>query len=183
MARQPSMTMATLRRRPLLTGLALLALGPRLRAAGDGPPPEPKRWPLTQATPTLTLPSQEGPAWPLASARGRVVLLNFWASWCEPCRSEMPSLELLAQRHEREGLLVQAVNYRETDAAVKRYLDQWPITLNILRDRDGAAAQAFGVRIFPTTIVIARDGRAVFSVTGEVDWTGAPAQRWIAPLL
>lgn len=177
------MNMALLRRRPLLTGLALAALAPRLRAAGDGPPPEPKRWPLTQATPAISLPTQDGQTWRLASARGQVVLLNFWASWCEPCRSEMPSLELLAQRHERQGLLVQAINFRETDGAVKRYLDQWPISLNILRDRDGAVAQAFGVRIFPTTIVIARDGRAAFSVTGEVDWTGATAQRWIAPLL
>lgn len=177
------MIMSTLRRRPLLAGLALTALAPRLRAAGDGPPPEPKRWPLTQATPALSLPTQDGQAWRLSSARGQVVVLNFWASWCEPCRSEMPSLELLAQRHERDGLQVQAINFRETDAAVKRHLDQWPITLNILRDRDGAAAQAFGVRIFPTTIVIARDGRVAFSVTGEVDWTGATAQRWIAPLL
>lgn len=171
-----------LKRRHLPAALALAATA-RPGTAADSTIIKPRPWPRGQPTPALTLPSQDGPPWRLAAAQGQVVLLNFWASWCEPCRTEMPSLELLAQRHERDRLLVQAVNFRETDAAVKRYLDQWPITLTILRDRDGAAAQAFGVRVFPTTIAIGRDGRAAFTVTGEVDWTGDTARRWIAPLL
>ncbi|CAD5373797.1 Thiol:disulfide oxidoreductase [Rubrivivax sp. A210] len=170
-------------------GFAVLTAGAAAAAAlpavGQGAEGEvqPRPWPKGRATPALALPSHEGPPWSLAGARGSPVLLNFWASWCEPCRSEMPSLELLAQRHEARGLQVMAINFRETDAAVRRYLAQWPITLPILRDADGTAARAFGVRIFPTTIAVARDGRAVFSVVGEADWTGSEAQRWIAPLL
>jgi thiol-disulfide isomerase/thioredoxin len=159
---------------------ALLPWSPRAKAE-DGVQPRP--WPQGQATPPVALPTQEGSPWTLASAKGQVVLVNFWASWCEPCRSEMPSLELLAQRYEARGLQVMAVNFRENDAALRRYLQQWPITLPILRDTDGSAARAFGVRIFPTTIAIARDGRAVFSLVGEADWTGAAARRWIEPLL
>ena len=165
-----------MKRRDLLT----LAAAATLPAAADALR---RPWPKSQATPPLTLPGFEGPAWSLAEAKGRPVLLNFWASWCEPCRAEMPSLELLAQRHEADGLLVLAVNHRETDAAIRRFLQTMPISLPILRDTDGATSRSFGVRIFPTSVLIARDGRAAFSVIGELDWTGAQARQWIAPLL
>ncbi len=145
--------------------------------------PSPLPWPAERATPALVLPSWDGPAVSLQALRGRPVLLNFWASWCLPCRTEMPSLELLATRHEAEGLEVLAVNFRETDAAVRRFVDDSALTLPVLRDRDGAAAQAFGVRIFPTTVAIGRHGRAMFSVIGELDWTGDSARAWIAPVL
>lgn len=166
-------------RRWVIAALAAGALP--VRAEQQGPKPQP--WPAARGVPPLVLPGFDGPAWRLSDAQGQVVMLNFWASWCEPCRAEMPSLELLAERHEKDGLMVAAVNFRETDASIRRYLQQWPITLNILRDADGAAARAWGVRIFPTTIVIGRDGRPAFAVTGEVDWTGAEARRWLAPLL
>lgn len=140
-------------------------------------------WPRNLATPPLVLPAVDGPAFDLASAKGRPVLLNFWASWCEPCRSEMPSLELLAQRHEAQGLLVLAINHRETDAAIRRFLQLMPISLPLLRDSDGAASRAWGARMFPSSVLVGRDGRALFSVIGELDWTGAQARQWIAPLL
>jgi thiol-disulfide isomerase/thioredoxin len=149
--------------------------------AEDGPAPRP--WPAGRPTPALQLPGQDGGTLSLAELRGQPVLLNFWASWCEPFRAEMPSLELLETRHAADGLRVLAINFRETDAAVRRFIDSAGLTLCILRDRDGAAAQAFGVRVFPSTVGIGRDGRARFVVVGEVDWTGAQARRWIAPLL
>jgi thiol-disulfide isomerase/thioredoxin len=119
----------------------------------------------------------------LAALRGQVVVLNFWASWCEPCRAEMPSLELMAERHKGDRLQVLAVNFRETDGTIRRFLAQTDFSLPILRDADGAAARAWQVRIFPSTVVIGRDGRAAFTVVGEVDWGGAEARAWIAPLL
>ncbi len=178
--RWPDIPPASLRRRQLLAATALGALAGPAAAAGG---PEPRPWPRGLVTPALALPGFEVPAWSLASARGQVVLLNFWASWCEPCRAEMPSLELLAQRHEADGLQVIAVNFRETDAAIRRFMAQMPITLSILRDADGAAARAFGARIFPTTVAIARSGRAAFSVVGECEWNSPTARAWIAPLL
>jgi len=111
------------------------------------------------------------------------VVINFWASWCEPCRAEMPSLELLEQRHERDRLKVVAVNFRETDGTIRRFLDATPVSLTLLRDTDGSAARAWQVRVFPTTVVIDRQGRARFSVTGEVDWTGPAAREWIRSIL
>lgn len=171
------MTRNSSRRRWLL-GAAALALPWRATAQ-----PLRRPWPRQQPTPALDLPGFDGPGWKLSSLRGKVVVLNFWASWCEPCRAEMPSLELLAQRHEKDGLVVLAVNYRETDAAIRRFMDVLPITLPIVRDSDGATSHAFGVRVFPTTVVVGRDGRALFSVIGEADWTDAPTRQWMADAL
>jgi thiol-disulfide isomerase/thioredoxin len=162
---------------------AALALGLAVPLARADASVQRRAWPRSRATPALELPGQAGARWRLADAAGKVVLLNFWASWCAPCLAEMPSLELLAQRHERDGLLVKAINYRETDAAVRRFLAAMPLTLDILRDADGDAARAWGVRIFPSTIAIGRNGQAAFSVVGELDWAGPQAREWITPLL
>ena len=167
-------------RRRACGALALAACTPTL-AQSDEPVPRP--WPAGRATPALTLPVWQGTRWSLADARDKVVVVNFWASWCEPCRAEMPSLELLEQRHERDGLVVAAVNFRETDAAIRNFLERMPVSLTLLRDTDGAVSRAFGARILPTTVVVGRDGRAQFSLIGEVDWTGPSARDWLAPLL
>ena len=95
----------------------------------------------------------------------------------------MPSLELLAERHKNDGLVVVAVNFQETDAAIRRFMEQTPMSLPIVRDRDGAASRAWGVRVFPTTVLVGRDGAARFSIVGEADWTGPAARQWIAALL
>lgn len=167
-----------IRRRSLVAAAAALPFAAR----ADDPKPVP--WPPSRATPAVALPIHEGAlTWTLAAARGKPLLLNFWASWCEPCRSELPSLELLEQRHEAQQLQVLAVNFRETDTALARYLAQHPLSLTVLRDADGALARAFGVRIFPSTIAIGRDGRARFTVTGECDWLGTAPRRWLEPLL
>jgi len=179
-ARSCRLVTRSLSRRTLLTALAGVAAGAH---ATDAPGARRRPWPRGAATPALDLPAWEGPSWSLARARGQVVLLNFWASWCEPCRVELPSLEVLAERHARDRVQVVTVNFRETDGAIRRFLAQTDCSLPILRDVDGGAARDWGVRVFPSTVVIGRDGRATFTVIGEFDWTGAEARAWIAPLL
>lgn len=174
-------------RRRLLAAAALFAL-PALAQSLRRP------WPKQQPTPSLALRryvgdaehaverAAEGPDWRLADARGRPVLLNFWASWCEPCRNEMPALELFAEAMKDSGLVVVAINHRETDAAIARFVRTMSFDLPILRDVDGAASRAFGVRAFPTSVLIGRDGRAKISLIGEVDWTAPDVRRSLAPL-
>jgi thiol-disulfide isomerase/thioredoxin len=167
------------RRLWLLGGACLLRAGAAPAAPADSPR---RNWPRQRATPPIELAGIVGQPWRLASARGHPVLLNFWATWCEPCRAEMPALQQLAREHRAQGLEVMAVNYRESDTAVRRFLEQTGLELPVLLDRDGAAAKAFGVRIFPSTIGIDRRGQASFVVTGEFDWSSALAARWIAEL-
>ena len=142
-----------------------------------------RAWPEGKAAPALELSDMDGKAWSLSALKGQPVMLNFWASWCEPCRAEMPSLELLATRHERAGLLVLAVNYKETAPVIKRFFDMRPFSLPILLDRDGAAAAAWTPRVFPTTVLIDRHGTPRHSVLGDLDWMGPAARELIEPLL
>jgi thiol-disulfide isomerase/thioredoxin len=140
-------------------------------------------WPRGRGTPSLQLPALDGGVWSLGAARGHAVLLNFWASWCEPCRAEMPSLQQLAAQHEAKGLQVVAINFREGESAVRRFIAGTGLRLPVLYDRDGAAAKALGVHTFPSTVAIGRDGKAVFVVTGEADWGSPAVQRWVEALL
>ena len=140
-------------------------------------------WPADKPIPLLSLTDMDGKVWSLAALRGQVVVLNFWASWCEPCRAEMPSLELLASRHERAGLAVLAVNYKEALPAIKRFLEVQPVLLPILLDRDGEAATAWTARVFPSTVLIDRSGSARSTVIGELDWMGDTARTLVEPLL
>lgn len=172
-------------RREVLRQAALLAtLGaPGLGFAQSKPALPPRRpWPREKATPELGLPDMEGKRWQWGDLRGEPVVLNFWASWCEPCRAEMPALELAAERFAGEGLRVLAINFRETDQALQRYLQAYPTGLTVLRDRDGATARRFGVRVFPTTVLVDARHRTRWLVQGEVDWTAPAAQAWLAEL-
>jgi thiol-disulfide isomerase/thioredoxin len=140
-------------------------------------------WPRGRGTPSLQLPALDGEAWTLSAARGRPVLLNFWATWCEPCRAEMPSLQQLGAQYQAKGLQVVAINFREGESAVRRFIAATGLHLQVLFDRDGAAAKSLGVHTFPSTVAIGRDGKAAFVVTGEVDWSSPAVQRWVQALL
>ena len=161
-----------------LAAVAALALPGMARAAHVVRP-----WPATKPAPALALTDIDGKAWTLAGLKGHPVMLNFWASWCEPCRAEMPSLELLATRHERAGLIVLAVNYKEALPKIRRFLEVLPFSLPILLDTDGDAASAWTPRVFPTTVLIGRDGVPRQSVIGELDWMDGTARELVEPLL
>ncbi|HKX43335.1 MAG TPA: TlpA disulfide reductase family protein, partial [Burkholderiaceae bacterium] len=140
-------------------------------------------WPDGKPAPALGLADLDGKAWSLSALKGQVVALNFWASWCEPCRAEMPSLELLAAKHERDGLTILAVNYKESLPTVRRFLEALPFSLPILLDRDGNATGEWTPRVFPTTVLIDRGGVPRLSVLGELEWNGPVAHDLVAPLL
>lgn len=167
------------RRSWLAASLGLAAPWPTLAVGAQFQQPQP--W-SRKTSPSLQLPDLDGAVWSLAAQRGKPVLLNFWASWCEPCRSEMPSLEQLALRHKDRGLQVLAVNYREGTAAVRRFIDATALQLPVLRDVDGRAARAFGVHIFPSSVAINRLGQVRFVVVGECDWSSPAASRWVNAL-
>ena len=127
--------------------------------------------------PPLDVADLDGKPWKLDALAGKVVVLNFWATWCEPCRLEMPSLEAMAERRGREGVVVCAVNYKETAEKIRQFLERMPFKATILLDPDGDAASDWTPRVFPSTVLIGRDGKPAQIVVGDLDWKGSVAER------
>ncbi len=125
--------------------------------------------------PQLTLDGLEGGSYRLDQFIGKVVVLNFWASWCPPCIHEMPSLKQLKQRLGARGLEVVAVNMAEDPTTVRRFVtDIIKADFVYLMDRDGAALKRWKVYAFPTSYVLDRQGCIRYAVFGAIDWS-APA--------
>ena len=119
----------------------------------------------------------------LADLRGHVVVLNFWATWCLDCRSEMPVLERLHRRFVSQGLVVVGVNVREEREVVRRYAAELALGFPLVLDSNGAINTTFGVIGLPTTFVVGRDGRAVALAIGPREWGGETAGAMIRALL
>src|SRR5256885_113511 len=110
------------------------------------------------ATPPLALEDLAGRAHSLADYRGKVVLVNFWATWCEPCREEMPSIERLRNSLKGQPFEVLAVNLAEPLSRIEKFVAQLPLGFPLLRDRDGAAGKAWRAKLLPPGFPIAPDG-------------------------
>ena len=180
------MNQETVPRRQALKRLTVWAAGaagafgqlPLARADGY----EVSRWPPGLAVPPLQATDLQGKVWRLADLRGRAVLLNFWATWCEPCRVEMPSLQQLAEIYGADKLVVLAVNFREGPRRIRQYVQSSGMNLPVLLDPDGEIARQWGANVFPTSILIDSDGKPVQRIRGEVDWTGRDAEKLIDAL-
>lgn len=173
--------MSTLSRRQVLGGGLAVALGPV--AVGAQPAFELSDWPRGTPTPALATLDLQGRAVKLADFKGRAVLLNFWASWCEPCRTEMPMLQDLPPLIGEDRLAVIALNFKEPPQRALRFVEQTQLSLPVWLDPLGEHARAWSVRVFPTTVLIDRQGRARQRVRGEVDWSGREALGWVDRLL
>jgi peroxiredoxin len=123
--------------------------------------------------PNFALPALDGSRHELRQQAGRVVLVHFFATWCEPCRKELTSLSRLAERPGAERLSILAVNVAEVPTRVRRFLDAAPVSFPVLLDADRAVTKAWGVSILPTTFVLDRALVARLFVEGDVDWTRA----------
>lgn len=121
--------------------------------------------------PQLELRALDGPAHRLADYRGRVVLVNFWATWCEPCREEMPSMQRLKEKLAGRPFAVLAVNLDEPEARIRTFLSRMKVDFTVLLDPGRVAAKSWNARILPASFVIGPDGRIRYSVVGELDWS------------
>ena len=119
----------------------------------------------------------------LATLRGKVLLINFWASWCQECRPEMPVFERLHREFMTQGLSVVGINAREGSAAIRGYAKELGLTFPLVLDPKGEINAAYGVIGLPTTFLIGRDGRAVARAVGPRDWASASARAMIKALL
>ena len=121
-------------------------------------------------TPPLVLKDLQGATHDLANYRGKVVLVNFWATWCAPCRDEMPSMQHLKRKLAGRPFEVLAINLAESENKVSDFLRRYPLDFTILLDRNSEARRDWKVKVLPTSFVIGPDGRIRYSVVGELDW-------------
>ena len=106
----------------------------------------------------------------LSDFRGKIVFLNFWASWCPTCVAEMPSMEKLHRRLKDRDFVMIAVNLQESNAQVKAFLAKFKLTFLTLLDSSGEVGSGFAVHALPTTFVIGKDGRMIGKATGLREW-------------
>ena len=129
----------------------------------------PLRPSVGQSPPDFSLPSLDGSHWRLSEARGKAVLLNFWASWCGPCRREVGHLQKLHERFGKAGLEVVAVSDEKADVA-KEYLRERGATYRALHDEGSTIFTRYAVRAIPETLIIGPDGVLVQRIDGMAGW-------------
>ena len=142
-------------------------------SACSSPPPTPSAGPpaVGQAAPDFTLSDLNGKSFALSALRGKVVIVNFWATWCPPCRAEMPSMELLHRELGDEGLVLLAVNIeKDGRQTVSKFLATSPHSFPVLLDDQEEIQKRYGVYKFPESFVIRKDGVIDDKVVGAIDW-------------
>jgi peroxiredoxin len=138
----------------------------------------PGMWP-----PPFTARTVSGEEVSLEALHGRVVLMNFWASWCAACRPEMPMFERLHQDFAAQGLTVLGLNFREAPQTIQQYARELGLTFPLLLDPQGEIFRSYGVIGLPTTLLIGRDGRPVGLAIGPREWASAEARAIVQALL
>jgi len=119
----------------------------------------------------------------MVDLRGKVVVVNFWATWCLECHAEMPALERLHRELASQGLVIVGVNVREKKDTVRRYATELGLTFPLVLDPDGTINARYGVVGLPATFLVGRDGRAVAFAIGPREWGSAPARALFNALL
>lgn len=136
-----------------------------------------------RAAPDFALPDLEGRTWRLSEHRGRALLINFWATWCAPCREEMPALERLHRILGGDGRFsVVGVHVGPAGGALEVFLEEVPVSFPILVDADLALAD-WSVAALPTTVLVGPDGRARYAAAGPRAWDSAAALEFFAAAL
>jgi succinate dehydrogenase hydrophobic membrane anchor protein len=138
------------------------------------PPPEPGAVAISPGALLATgFADLEGRSQTLAAYAGRVVVLNFWATWCAPCREEMPEFVAAYDRYQDDGLVIVGVNAQETASQAAGFMDNFNMTFPVALDARGDVQQLYNVRGLPTTVFIDREGRVAER------WAGLFAAPWM----
>jgi thiol-disulfide isomerase/thioredoxin len=163
----------------LFLGVLLALLGTSFFASNAWAQFDKTAWPAKVATPALDAVDLQGKTWNTTELSGKVVVLNFWATWCAPCKDELPTLQTLHDISDSQTVVL-TINVREPAARAARYVQSTGMTFPVISDAKGELAKRWGVTVYPTTIVIAPNGQARWRIMGDVDWSGPQANAWLA---
>ena len=122
------------------------------------------------AAPDFDLKTPDGGRVRLSDFRGKPLIVNFWATWCPPCRAEMPSLQRAWEQLKGEAIGVIAINVGEDAETIAQFTDKSPVTFPMPMDLQSRVVQAWPVRGLPTTFVVDSEGRLAYLATGEREW-------------
>ncbi len=131
----------------------------------------------------FTLPTPKGNKISVTDLRGKVILLNFWATWCGPCRTEMPSIERLYKKFKDKGLRVLAVDIMETADKVRGFMEEMELTFPTVNDGDRKVTDLYRVHAIPTTHLIDKTGKIAGTAFGAREWDSDAAFEIIEQLL
>ena len=133
--------------------------------------------------PSVALPAVNSVSFPIHAGGGRVVIVNFWASWCPPCVEETPSLESFTARMKPLGVRVIGVSVDQNLSQLTSFIAAYHLTYPILRDPNQALAARWGTYKFPETYIFDRDGRLADKVIGATDWNAPGMIRFVTALV
>ena len=136
------------------------------------------------AAPEFMLKNLTGDTVRLEQFRGDYILLNFWATWCQPCVKEMPSMKQLQQHYKDKGLQIVAISLdKDQEAKVAAFVARLNLTFPILLDPDGIVSDPYGANALPSTFILNPDGQVIAAAKGERDWYAKEAISYFDELL
>lgn len=125
---------------------------------------------VERPVPAFSMKDLESATWNPAGLKGHVTIVNFWATWCAPCREEMPSLNRAWDKVKDTGVQMLAINIGDTEPNILRFLEEVPIDFTVLRATDAKELNNWGVRGLPTTLVVDSEANVVMELVGPAEW-------------
>jgi peroxiredoxin len=122
------------------------------------------------SAPEFILQDIQGKQHALSDYRGKVIVVNFWASWCQPCRAEMPSMQRAAEWLAQHDISLIGIGVGETRKSVLQFLQDVPVHFPLLLDSDSEVMQAWSVQTLPTSLIINQEGHIIFLAIGQREW-------------
>jgi thiol-disulfide isomerase/thioredoxin len=139
-------------------------------------------WPANSKPHIAEFKDSTGQAISSESLKGKKLVINFWATWCAPCKEELPTLQVFSDLQDPKQTVVLTINVKEPASRAQRFMQSNQITLPLIPDPQGEWAKRFNVKVFPTTLLVGPSGRIQWRIVGEVDWSASMAQSWVDSL-
>ncbi len=134
------------------------------------------------SSPVIELPDMQGRVHRLADYRGNVVLVQFWATYCAPCRTEMPTMNRLIEKMRGKPFKIVTVNMAEPVEQVRKFLDEVPVDFPVLLDTDGSTLGRWKVFAAPANFILDKNGRIVYTLYGAIEWDSEEVVRRLSEL-